>query len=251
MSLVSSTNTVLTGSQLSAGCEQPSITSWWGGGGQHIYTPLSSCLAQTSGLRHQWIRKMTGWPMHLMAIFGSGSSSSPVQGEARGGDPVLRSAQLCVLWPQSSNKTEVLRTSCWFPCQTAAVTQSRFSPSLSSSLHFPISVGFALCCHGYCYFVHSFYLPSIDPPFRYVFFLSTLCVVLCGVCVHRVSCVFLCTSWRSEGSLRWPGLWMRCWTWPPPDTPSPRRQPLPGPLATSRQRSCHRTCSVRLVWKWC
>lgn len=147
--------------------------------------------------------------------------------------------------------TEVLLTSYWNCPSEQTVIQSRFSPSLSPSLHFPISVQFALCCHSYCYFVHSFYLPSIDPPFRYVFFLSTLCVVLCAVCVHRVSCVFLCTSWRSEGSLRWLGLWMPCWTWPPPDTPSPRRQPLPGPVATSRQCSCRCTCSVGLVWKWC
>lgn len=58
---------------------------------------------------------------------------------------------------------------------------------------------------------------------------------LCGVCLCRVNCVFLCTSWRSEGSPRWPGPSAPCLTWPRPDTPSPQRQPPLDPPSTSSQ----------------
>lgn len=57
-------------------------------------------------------------------------------------------------------------------------------------------------------------------------FVPPPCVSICGVRLSRVSCVFLCTSWRSEGSPRWPGPSAPCWTWPRPDTRGPPRDLL-------------------------
>lgn len=73
---------------------------------------------------------------------------------------------------------------------------------------------------------------SIRWPAFLLFSFVPLCF-FCGFCLCRVSCVFLCTSWRSEGSPRWPGPSAPCSTWPRPDTPSPRRQPHLDPPSTS------------------
>lgn len=111
---------------------------------------------------------------------------------------------------------------------------------------------YPFCCHGYCWFIHYFKLPSVDPPFHCVFFCPPLCVFFCGVRLCRVSCVFLCTSWRSEGSPRLPGPSAPCSTWPHPDTPSPRQRqqrPRLDPPSTCRRHGRHRTRSVRLWWR--
>lgn len=140
----------------------------------------------------------------------------------------------------------------WVLCQTVAFTQSCFSPSLSPITSFG---HFSWCCRLLPWLFLFCSLIFICHPLIHlsvVFsFVPPLCVFLCGVCLCRVSCVFLCTSWRSEGSPRWPGLSAPCWTWPRPDTPSPWRQPLLGLLSTSRQRSCRRTHSVGLLRRSC
>lgn len=100
------------------------------------------------------------------------------------------------------------------------------------SLLFPPSVHFVSSVDLFPWLL--LFCPSVDPPFRCFCPLSAprprLFLFLC-----RVSCVFRCTSWRSEGSPRWPGPSAPSWTWPRPGTPSLRRRPLPGLLSTSRQ----------------
>lgn len=65
-------------------------------------------------------------------------------------------------------------------------------------------------------FLHSF---AICWPLLHCFPLFSSSVFI------RVSCVFLCTFWRSEGSPMWPERSAHCWNWLLPDIPAPRRPP--------------------------
>lgn len=118
-------------------------------------------------------------------------------------------------------------------------TSGFFVCKLNHHLFFPPSVLTRVilsCCSLFTIFptmvtvilTIDFNLPSVDSLFHFYFlFVShTPHPFVCPrVCLCRVSCVFPFTSWKSEGSPKWPGPSAVCSTWPRHDTPSPRQPP--------------------------
>lgn len=135
-----------------------------------------------------------------------------------------------LLFPLNMNKVKVkYLDSCGF------IQLLRFCLLSPRSVHFVIWVHVAaprfppLCCHGYSYFIHSFYLPSVDPPFRCVFFCPPLSSSVVSVCVESV----VSPSAHSGGARA------------PPGGRDRRRPARPGPAQTSRRHDDNHTRTFR------